>query len=304
MPVSLGGTLYFTSSLIVKGKIMTECVGIIGGSGLYAIPGVRVLEEKTLSTPFGNPSSPVTLGELDGVKTAFIARHGEGHRFTPSEVPYAANIYALKSLGVGTLISLSAVGSLREEIEPRHFVVPDQLFDRTRGLRRATFFGGGAVAHASFGEPFCPNLRMTLVNAAAAAGAVVHQGGTMVVMEGPAFSTRAESMFYRSIGASVIGMTGIPEAKLAREAGICYATLAMSTDYDCWRESEEEVTGEIVFGVMKDNAEMARKALGKALVSLGDRRTPCSCAAPLGVVTGPDCRDAGIMEKLEVVLVR
>lgn len=286
---------------------MAKRVGIIGGSGLYSIPGIKVLGVDAVETPFGKPSSPVVLGELHGVGTAFMARHGEGHRFTPSEVPYAANIYALKSLGVETLVSFSAVGSLREEIAPRHFVVPDQLFDRTLGARVTSFFGHGAVAHASFGDPFCPSLRAILARAAAAAGATVHDGGTLVVMEGPAFSTRAESLFYRSIGASVIGMTALPEAKLAREAGMCYATLAMSTDYDCWRESGEHVTGDMVFEVMQDNAAMAMKVLGEALSLLGDPSAipgGCRCREPLGVVTGPENRDHALMEKLEVVLRR
>lgn len=283
---------------------MTERVGILGGSGITHIPGIRVLGEKKVTTPFGEPSSPVVLGELHGTETAFIARHGAGHRYTPSEVPYAANICAMKILGVRTLISFSAVGSLREEIAPRHLVVPDQLFDRTRGTRRSTFFGGGAVAHASFGDPFCSSLRGVLLEAAKSAGATVHDGGTLVVMEGPAFSTRAESHFYRSLGGAVIGMTALPEAKLAREAGLCYATLAMSTDYDCWRVSEDEVTAEMVFQVMRDNAHMAGRALGEALRLLGRRRPPCGCAAPLGVVTGPEQRNETVMRDLAVILER
>lgn len=285
---------------------MANRVGIIGGSGLYSIPGITVRGVEAVETPFGTPSSPVVLGELHGVETAFMARHGEGHRYTPSEVPYAANVYALKSLGVRKLVSFSAVGSLREEIAPRHFVVPDQLFDRTLGARRTSFFGRGAVAHAPFADPFCPGLRKVLLQAAAASGATVHDGGTMVVMEGPAFSTRAESHFYRSIGASVIGMTALPEAKLAREAGICYATLAMSTDYDCWRESGEDVTGEMVFQVMKDNAAMALNILGETLGMLGSSEcaSDCGCACPLGVVTGGEQRDPAMMDRLEVVLKR
>lgn len=285
---------------------MANRVGIIGGSGLYSIPGITVRGVEAVETPFGNPSSPVVLGELHGVETAFMARHGEGHRYTPSEVPYAANVYALKSLGVRKLVSFSAVGSLREEIAPRHFVVPDQLFDRTLGARRTSFFGRGAVAHAPFADPFCPELRKVLLQAAAASGATVHDGGTMVVMEGPAFSTRAESHFYRSIGASIIGMTALPEAKLAREAGICYATLAMSTDYDCWRESGDDVTGEMVFQVMKDNAAMALNILGETLGILGSSECAfgCGCACPLGVVTGGEQRDPAMMDRLEVVLRR
>ncbi len=286
---------------------MVKRVGIIGGSGLYSIPGIAVKGEESVTTPYGVPSSPVVLGEFHGVSTAFIARHGEGHRLTPSEVPYAANIYALKSMGVDTLISFSAVGSLREEVQPRHFVVPDQLFDRTRGSRRSSFFGGGVVAHIAFGDPFCPGLREVLGRAAVEAGAVVHSGGTLVVMEGPAFSTRAESLFYRSIGASVIGMTALPEAKLAREAGICYATLGMCTDYDCWRESGDDVNCDMVFRVMKDNAAMALSVLGKVLAVLGaggKDGAGCLCREPLGMATGEESRDRRTMESLETVLAR
>lgn len=281
---------------------MAKRVGIIGGSGLYHIPGVRAKGVERVETPYGSPSSPVIIGDLAGVETAFIARHGEGHRCIPSEVPYAANIYALKSLGVRILVSFSAVGSLREEIEPRHFVVPDQLLDRTRGNRRTTFFGRGAVAHVSFADPYCPRLRSILLSAAESAGAVVHDGGTLVVIEGPAFSTRAESHFYRSMGASVIGMTALPEAKLAREAGMCYATLAMSTDYDCWRDSDDDVTAEMVFQVMKDNRDMALKVLGEVLRRIPELPSSCGCPAPPAVVTAPDAGDPDLLDNLKVVL--
>ncbi len=284
---------------------MSRTVGIIGGSGVYSIPGVEILRSERIETPFGDPSADITFGNLHGLDLAFIPRHGAGHIYTPSEVPYAANIYALKSVGVDTLISFNAVGSLREEIEPRHFVVPDQLFDRTKGLRNSSFFGGGVVGHAPFGDPYCHDLRSILVKAAQKAGAVVHDGGTMVVMEGPAFSSRAESEFYRAQGWDIIGMTTLPEAKLAREAGMCYGTLAMSTDYDCWHLSEEDVTVEMVMEVVQDNVAMARKVLSEALLLLlaGDE-TSCLCNSPMGVMTSPDASPAVKLSQLEVILRR
>ena len=284
---------------------MSRTVGIIGGSGVYSIPGVEILRSERIETPFGDPSADITFGNLHGLDLAFIPRHGAGHIYTPSEVPYAANIYALKSVGVDTLISFNAVGSLREEIEPRHFVVPDQLFDRTKGLRNSSFFGGGVVGHAPFGDPYCHDLRSILVKAVQKAGAVVHDGGTMVVMEGPAFSSRAESEFYRAQGWDIIGMTTLPEAKLAREAGMCYGTLAMSTDYDCWHLSEEDVTVEMVMEVVQDNVAMARKVLSEALLLLlaGDE-TSCLCNSPMGVMTSPDASPAVKLSQLEVILRR
>lgn len=284
---------------------MSRTVGIIGGSGVYSIPGVEILRSERIETPFGNPSADITFGNLHGLDLAFIPRHGAGHIYTPSEVPYAANIYALKSVGVDTLISFNAVGSLREEIEPRHFVVPDQLFDRTKGLRNSSFFGGGVVGHAPFGDPYCHDLRSILVKAAQKAGAVVHDGGTMVVMEGPAFSSRAESEFYRAQGWDIIGMTTLPEAKLAREAGMCYGTLAMSTDYDCWHLSEEDVTVEMVMEVVQDNVVMARKVLSEALLLLqAGEETSCSCNSPIGVMSSPDASPAVKLSQLEVILRR
>ena len=284
---------------------MPRTVGIIGGSGVYSIPGVEILRSERIETPFGDPSAEITFGSLHGLDIAFIPRHGSGHIFTPSEVPYAANIYALKSAGVDTVISFNAVGSLREEIEPRHFVVPDQLFDRTKGIRSATFFGGGVVGHAPFGDPYCSDLRSILVKAARNAGAVVHDGGTLVVMEGPAFSSRAESEFYRAQGWDIIGMTTLPEAKLAREAGMCYGTLAMSTDYDCWHLSEEQVTVELVMEVVQDNVIMARKVLSEALLLLKeDESTSCECNSPIGVMTSPDASPAVKLSQLEVIIRR
>lgn len=284
---------------------MARTVGIIGGSGVYSIPGVKILRSERIETPFGDPSAEIMFGSLHGLDLAFIPRHGNGHIYTPPEVPYAANIYALKSVGVDTLISFNAVGSLREEIEPRHFVVPDQLFDRTKGLRKSTFFGGGVVGHAPFGDPYCGNLRGILVRAARKAGAVVHDGGTMVVVEGPAFSSRAESEFYRAQGWKIIGMTTLPEAKLAREAGMCYGTLAMSTDYDCWHQSEEDVTVEMVIEVVKDNVVMAGKVLSEALLLLGNNEpTQCRCSSPIGVMTSPDASSSVRLSQMEVILRR
>jgi len=284
---------------------MSRTVGIIGGSGVYSIPGVEILRSERIETPFGDPSADITFGNLHGLDLAFIPRHGAGHIYTPSEVPYAANIYALKSVGVDTLISFNAVGSLREEIEPRHFVVPDQLFDRTKGLRNSSFFGGGVVGHAPFGDPYCHDLRSILVKAVQKAGAVVHDGGTMVVMEGPAFSSRAESEFYRAQGWDIIGMTTLPEAKLAREAGMCYGTLAMSTDYDCWHLSEEDVTVEMVMEVVQDNVAMARKVLSEALLLLrAGEETSCPCSSPMGVMSSPDASPAVKLSQLEVILKR
>src|SRR5690606_29320212 len=219
---------------------MSECtIGVIGGSGLYAIDGLEDVERVTLETPFGAPSDSYIVGTIAGRRVAFLPRHGVGHRFTPSEVPNRANIYGFKQLGVRYLISVSAVGSLREEYAPGHVVVPDQLFDRTKGVRPFTFFEGGVVAHVGFDRPFCPELAARLYAAAQAAGATVHKGGTLVVMEGPQFSTKAESEENRRRGHALIGMTALPEAKLAREAEIAYATLAMVTDYDVWHPDHD-----------------------------------------------------------------
>ncbi|MDZ4278710.1 MAG: S-methyl-5'-thioadenosine phosphorylase, partial [Dehalococcoidia bacterium] len=219
-------------------------VAVIGGSGFYQMSGLSDIEEVRVDTPFGPTSDPIVLGTLEGVRVAFVTRHGAGHRILPSEVPFRANIWALKRLGVERCFALSAVGSLREEIAPLDLVVPRQLIDHTRG-RTSTFFGRGLVAHIAFDEPFCPQLSALLVSAAKALDSNVHQGGAYIAMEGPAFSTKAESQIYRSWGASVIGMTAVPEAKLAREAEICYATLAMVTDYDTWEDDNAPVTGEM-----------------------------------------------------------
>lgn len=252
---------------------------VIGGSGFYEMDGLSDTETLAIDTPFGPTSDLITIGTLDGVRVAFLPRHGIGHRILPSEIPARANIWALKTLGVEFIISVSAVGSLREDIEPLHMVVPDQLIDRTRG-RASTFFGEGLVAHVSVADPFCGPLRGDLAGATQETVATVHNGGTYVVIEGPAFSTRAESNLYRSWGADIIGMTALPEAKLAREAEICYAILACSTDYDCWREGHEDVTAEMIVGNLLRNVEVSREAVRSTLQRLPARRD-CVCATAL-----------------------
>ena len=244
-------------------------VGVIGGSGLYEMGGLSEVEEVRLLTPFGEPSDAYVVGVLEGRRVAFLARHGRGHRRMPSEVDYRANIYGFKLLGVERIISVSAVGSLREEIAPLHVVLPDQLVDWTR-RRPSTFFGDGVVAHVSMAEPFCPELRRLLVEKGRVCGATVHDGGAYLCIEGPQFSTRAESEIYRAWGMSVIGMTNATEAKLAREASVCYATIALVTDYDCWRREEEPVTVAQVVGRLRTNAELAGsiiRAVAAALIT-------------------------------------
>jgi 5'-methylthioadenosine phosphorylase len=258
---------------------------VIGGSGFYQMEGLSGLETLTIDTPYGPTSDAITAGTLDGQRVAFLPRHGVGHRILPSEIPARANIWALKQLGVEFIISVSAVGSLREEIAPQHMVVPDQLIDRTRG-RASTFFGEGLVAHIGFADPFCPELRGIVAGATAEAGATVHSTGTYVVMEGPAFSTRAESDLYRSWGADVIGMTALPEAKLAREAEICFAVLACATDYDCWHDGHEDVTAEMIIANLLHNVEVSREAVRLALGRLpAVRECACKDALQTALVT-------------------
>lgn len=254
-------------------------IAVIGGSGFYEMEGIGGLEEVRPDTPFGPPSDSIVIGTLDGERVAFLPRHGRGHRLLPAEVPSRANIYALKLLGVEVVIGVSAVGSLHEDYAPLHLVVPDQLIDCTRG-RPGTFFGGGLVAHISFADPFCPVLRRSLVAAAREAGATVHDGGTYVVIEGPAFSTRAESRLYRSWGAHVIGMTALPEARLAREAEMCYATLAIVTDYDVWHPREADVTAELVIANLRQGVSLAQAAVRRAVGRLSRQRI-CPCADAL-----------------------
>ena len=263
-------------------------VGVIGGSGLYEIEGLTDLEEVRLSTPFGEPSDAFVTGLLDGVRMVFLPRHGRGHRISPGEINYRANIWGMKRLGVDRILGVGAVGSLREEIPPGDFVAVDQFIDRTRH-RADTFFGGGVVAHVMFGDPVCPSLRATLRDAATDAGVRVHDGGTYVCMEGPQFSTRAESEMYRSFGAHVIGMTNLQEAKLAREAEICYATLAMSTDYDCWYEGHDDVSVDAILAGMAQNVGHAREAVRRAAPRAAARGAcPCHTALESAILTAPD----------------
>lgn len=260
-------------------------VAIIGGSGFYDMEGLTDLEEVHQSTPFGDPSDSIVLGTLEGARVAFLPRHGKGHRILPTEVPARANVYALKSLGVEFIISVSAVGSLREDFRPLDLVIPDQIIDRTRS-RPSTFFGDGLVAHVAMADPFCSALSEIVCESARDAGATVHRGGTLAVIEGPAFSTRAESHLYRSWGADVIGMTALPEAKLAREAEICYATLASVTDYDSWYEAHAEVTAEMIISNLNRSVAACRRIVASAVRRLPEtRRCPCATALNDALVT-------------------
>jgi 5'-methylthioadenosine phosphorylase len=255
-------------------------IGVIGGSGLYDIEGMADLEMVNIETPFGSPSDSIGIGKMGGVGTAFLPRHGKGHRISPTEVPSRANIYAFKSLGVEHIISVNSCGSFKEEIRPGHLLIPDQIIDRTQ-RRVNSFFGEGIVAHIPFADPFCPVLSRILYEAAQETGAIVHQGGTFIAMEGPAFSTRAESRLYRSWGADVIGMTVLPEARLAREAEICYASIACVTDYDSWHETNETVTVEAILTTMQNNINYARKTIGLAAGRIPSQRD-CACTNALG----------------------
>jgi len=279
-------------------------IGVIGGSGLYQMEGMVIREEKRIATPFGDPSDPYVLGELDGQPVAFLPRHGRGHRLLPTELNYRANIFGFKVLGVEQLISVSAVGSMKIDYKPTDIVVPDQFYDRTRH-RPDTFFGNGLVAHVSLAKPICPRLVPLFVEAARAAGATVHQGGTYVCMEGPQFSTRAESEIYRSHGVDVIGMTNLQEARLAREAEICYASLSMITDYDCWHESEEAVSGEAVMQVVQQNAVMSQEVVREILKSLAahpGRGCLCENALQMSLITEPDLVPNETLKALQPII--
>jgi len=254
-------------------------IGIIGGSGLYAMPGLTKIKEVRVRTPFGQPSDPYVLGTLEGRKVAFLARHGRGHRILPTELNFRANIYGFKQLGVERIVSVSAVGSLKEEHKPMEFVIPDQFFDRTRH-RIDTFFGNGIVAHISFADPICPELARVLEAACKKAGVVGKRGGTYLCMEGPQFSTKAESNVYRSWGMDVIGMTNLQEAKLAREAEICYSTAAMVTDYDCWHPGHDSVTVDQVVSVLMKNAENACAMVRETVAAMPKTRS-CKCGSAL-----------------------
>jgi 5'-methylthioadenosine phosphorylase len=264
-----------------------KIIGVIGGSGLYEMEGLTDVREEIVSTPFGEPSDTYFTGSLNGVKLVFLPRHGRGHRYLPSEVNYRANIYGMKKLGVEQIISVSAVGSLKEEIAPGHIVIPDQFIDRTKGIRKDTFFGNGVVAHAGFADPVCAGLSSTLEAAAKSVGATVHRGGAYICMEGPAFSTRAESLMYRGLGAAIIGMTNLTEAKLAREAEICYGIIALSTDYDCWHDSHDDVTVEAIIAIIHQNVAMAKNIIRQAVGTLAtaERSCPCSSAMRYAVIT-------------------
>jgi 5'-methylthioadenosine phosphorylase len=278
-------------------------LGVIGGSGVYQMEGVDVVGEHDVETPFGAPSDRLVETRIDGRTVFFLPRHGRGHRLLPSEVPYRANVHAMKAAGVTHLLAVSAVGIMKEHIRPGDMVVPDQIFDRTKDIRPSTFFGDGVAGHVSLADPFCAQLRQPLIDAATACGATVHEGGTYVCMEGPQFSTRAESRFYRSaVDASVIGMTAIPEAKLAREAELCYALLAMGTDYDCWHETEEDVSVEAVIAILKANADM-----GNRVVQEVSRRLPeaadceCQSAARFATITAPEAISAEAKARLRLL---
>jgi 5'-methylthioadenosine phosphorylase len=279
-------------------------IGIIGGSGLYDLDELTDREEVTLSTPFGDPSGPYLVGTLRGRRVAFLARHGTGHRLLPSELNFRANIFGMKMLGVGSILSASAVGSLKEEYRPLDIVVPDQFFDRTRG-RISTFFGRGLVAHIAFAHPICDVLAEVALESAKTVGATVHAGGTYVCMEGPQFSTLAESRLYRSWGMDIIGMTNLQEAKLAREAEICYVTIALVTDYDCWHPDHDSVTVEMIVANLTQNAMTARQIIADAVGRVPAQRT-CACASALesAIITRPEHVPAGTRRDLAPIVGR
>lgn len=279
-------------------------IGIIGGSGLYEMEGLTDVEFIEMDTPFGKPSDAIAVGILAGAEVAFLPRHGKGHRFNPTNIPVHANIYALKRLGVQRIISISAVGSLKDEYEPLDLVVPDQLIDRTR-RRVSTFFDQEMVVHISFAEPFCANASQIVYQSARELGVTAHFGGTMVVMEGPAFSTKAESFMYRSWGAGLIGMTALPEAKLAREAEMCYATMAWITDYDCWHEVEQTVTVEMIIQNLLKNVAASREVLQTVIPKLdGPRDCPCASALKDAIITRREGVPDELKRKLEPIVGR
>lgn len=278
-------------------------IGIIGGTGLYKMEGLKKTEAITVHTPFGSPSDNYLVGELDGIKVAFLPRHGMGHRILPHELNFRANIYGFKKIGVERIISVSAVGSMREEIEPLHMVLPDQFFDRTR-KRIDTFFGGGIVAHVSFSHPICLQLRSTLYEKIKELGLTVHNGGTYLCIEGPQFSTKAESYIYRSWKVDIIGMTNLQEAKLAREAEICYATIALVTDYDCWREDEDNLSIEMIINNLNKNTENVKNVIRKVvpeIVTL-ERNCPCCSALKNAIITQEDMIPDTVKEDLAIII--
>lgn len=280
-------------------------IGIIGGSGLYQMPELLDVEEITVDTPFGSPSDAFIVGTLENNRVAFLPRHGRGHRFTPTEVPFRANIYAMKLLGVERILSASAVGSLQEQYAPLDMVIPDQFFDRTRArARESTFFGEGIVAHVAFAHPVCEELGNVLEESCKVADVKVHRRGTYLCMEGPAFSTKAESEVYRSWGMSVIGMTNLQEAKLAREAEICYATLALVTDYDCWHPDHDAVTADSVIAYLNKNVRNAQLIMKEAVSRLGDEERTCKCGTALknAIFTAPHLWPEETRKKLDAIV--
>jgi len=287
-----------------KSETVTAEIGIIGGSGLYEMEGLQQVREKRITTPFGRPSDALLLGTLDGVRIAFLARHGRGHRLSPSEINYRANIYALKSVGVSRIISVSAVGSMKEIVKPGHLLLPDQFIDLTK-QRASTFFQDGIVAHVAMGDPVCPTVFRALARSSRAIGATVHEGGTYVCMEGPQFSTRGESLLYRQWGVDVIGMTNMPEAKLAREAELCYATLALATDYDCWHESEDSVSVEMILATLHKNVELAKRVIRGVLpIVRVVRECQCADALKYAIVTSPHIIPRSTRRKLDLLIGR
>jgi 5'-methylthioadenosine phosphorylase len=284
------------------------CLAVIGGSGLYEMEGLldkEIVEMVDLNTPFGLPSDNIVIGTLEGRRVAFLARHGRGHRYMPGEVPYRANIWALKSLGVNQIVSVSAVGSLREDFAPRDIVIPHQIFDRTN-KRTLSFFGEGIVAHIGFAEPFCPVLSEQLYQAVLATGEVtVHKGGNFIVVEGPRFSTKAESNTFRQWGMDIIGMTAVPEAQLAREAEMCYATMAHVTDYDVWHETEEPVSVEAIIKNLMANTQVAQRAIRNLIPEIRDTRE-CGCGHALAnaIITRPDAISEETKHKLHLLIAK
>ena len=277
-------------------------IGIIGGSGLYDIEGLRNTRSQKVSTPFGEPSDEFMLGELEGKEVVFLPRHGRGHRILPSEINYRANIFGMKKLGVDRIISVSAVGSFKEELKPLDMVIPDQFVDRTNQARKTTFFGDGIAVHISLADPVCPELCEVLHEAGKRIGAMLHKGGTYLNMEGPGFSTRAESILYKKWGMDVIGMTNMAEAKLAREVEICFSTLAMVTDYDCWHTSEN-VTVDIIIQNLMKNTEMAKRIIKEVARSIPERRN-CSCGSSLkdAIITARDVIPASTKKKIDIIV--
>ena len=278
-------------------------IGIIGGSGLYQMEGLSEVEERPVSTPFGDPSDAVTVGTLEGVRVAFLARHGRGHRIMPTEVNYRANVFALKSLGVEQVISISACGSLREHLPPGAIVIPDQVFDFTKG-RANTFFGDGLVVHVGTTDPFCPRVSGILADVVEEAGGTVHRGGRFITIEGPRFSTKGESYTFRAWGMDIIGMTTSPEAFLAREAEMCYAVMAHVTDYDVWHETEDPVSVEVVIRVLQQNTELAQKAIRTLVPRLATAERDCECGESLAaaIITQRDLIPEAVKERLGLIV--